>query len=145
MFMCGICLSMKSPNRNHNKCLLPQCKFCFKLQLQRKHHWSYSMSGEFCNRMLSENPTVTKCELCQKDVPNACKETHSLICKRRYECPQCGLILYGKSIKILNADIAKHKCYSKLCKVCFSHIPPKDFKHHACVLRDVKFHDILNR
>ena len=103
------------------------------------------MKSEHCNRLNLEDNPYHKCNLCKKDVPHSCLQTHFLLCKRMYECKSCGLVLHAKSIKALQVNVDKHKCFSKLCKICFTHIPPKDFKQHACVLKDVKWHSVYNR
>ena len=145
MFQCTICLQWKSLNKNHNKCIRSQCKFCFKIQLQKDDYFDLTMKSEYCNRLTLEDNPYHKCNLCKKDVPHSCLQTHLLLCKRMYECKSCGLVLHAKSIKALQVNVDKHKCFSKLCKICFTHIPPNDFKQHACVLKDVKWHSVYNR
>ena len=145
MYACSICNQMKSQNRNHNKCLLKQCIFCRKLLLRKTHWFDHIMKLDFCDRAMRETKKMIQCGLCSKDVPQSCIETHSLICKRLYECKDCGTVLHARSAKSLQVVIKKHRCYSKMCKICYLTMPPNDFKKHACQLKNVSYHDVYNR
>ena len=38
----------------------------------------------------------------------------------------------------------KHVCHSKLCKICYTSLPPSSYKHHSCVLKQVSFPEVFN-
>ena len=145
MFQCVLCLQMKSPERNHNRCVRSQCKFCRKILLRKSEYFDNTYKNEYCNRVIVGVQNLTKCNSCDKDIPQTCVSVHSLVCKKIYECKNCGITLHARSAKRLKVDISNHRCFNKTCKICFLSLSPKDFKSHACQMKNVQFHDVYNR
>ena len=113
-------------------------------QLKKTDYHDKTFEIEFCLRAKHRNIRLVVCKLCKKEVPETCLKKHEKLCKRCHEYKNCGVVLTATSIKRLESAIAKHICHSRLCKVCFTSLPPNLYKQHSCVMKDVVFQNIYN-
>ena len=146
IYTCPICLQLTSAQRNHgNICELKFCKHCRKLSLKKNHYYNHSMRKDYCLRVV-QNVSVEwlECKNCKKNVPKTCMPDHTKVCKRIHECQNCGIVLVTSSPKSLKSKIDKHVCHSKLCKICFVRLSPRDYKTRSCRLKDSGWQTIWN-